>query len=57
MVTSLQLTAQLKRFLCGMPSKIEKKRSQNKKYYKLSLQASENYAANSNSDVKKCAVL
>ena len=53
-MTSLQLTAQLRRFLCGMPSKIQKKRSQNKKYYKLSLQASENYAANS--DVKKCAV-
>ena len=41
-----------------MPSKVQKKRAQNKKYYKdhkekLSLQACENYAANS--DVKKCA--
>ena len=38
-----------------MPSKVQKKRAQNKKYYKdhkekLSLQACENYAANS--DVK-----
>ena len=41
-----------------MPSKVQKKRAQNKKYYKdhkekLSLQACENYAANS--DVKNCA--
>ena len=41
-----------------MPSKVQKKRAQNKKYYKdhkekLSLQACENYAANS--DVKKFA--
>ena len=41
-----------------MPSRLQKKREQNKKYYidhkeKLSLQACTNYAANS--DIKKCA--
>ena len=44
--------------LCSMPTRLQKKRAQNKKYYidhkeKLTLQACKNYAANS--DFKKCA--
>ena len=44
--------------LCSMPTRLQKKEAQNKKYYmdhkeKLSLQACKNYTANS--DLKKCA--